>query len=119
MVEKLKNIKIKYNPILFDLTVGVIVSLLFSAFLYLENFGFTIKILNTIFGILSLALLLYIPKRAVLIAGFFIGLLWFYWIGYSFKYNGVGYLSPIITLIFAFPEYVHVICELALSTSLT
>ena len=37
------------------------------------------------------------PKRAVLIAGFLIGLLWFYWIGYSFKYQGVGYMTPIVT----------------------
>lgn len=41
------------------------------------------------------------PKRAVLIAGFLIGLLWFYWIGYSFKYQGVGYMTPVITLGFA------------------
>lgn len=101
MVEKLKNIKSIYNPMLFDLAIGVITSLLFSAFIYFEHFGFSIKILNTMFGLLSLALFLYIPKRAVLVAGFFIGLLWFYWIGYSFKYNGVGYLTPFIAMTFA------------------
>jgi apolipoprotein N-acyltransferase len=41
------------------------------------------------------------PKKTVLATGFFIGLFWFYWIGYSFKYNGVGYLEPFITLAFA------------------
>ncbi|MBW6488076.1 apolipoprotein N-acyltransferase [Sulfurimonas sp.] len=101
MVEKIQNIRNSYNHLLFDLTLGVVTSLLFSAFLYLEHFGITIKALNTIFGILSLALLLYMPKRAVLTAGFFIGILWFYWIGYSFKYNGVGYMEPFITLAFA------------------
>lgn len=80
---------------------GIVTALLFSAFIYLEHYGHTIKILNTIFGISALAMFLYMPKRAVLIAGFFIGLFWFYWIGYSFKYNGVGYLTPFITLGFA------------------
>ncbi len=102
MIEKIQNIRNSYNHLLFDLAVGVITSLLFSAFLYLEHFGVTIKLLNTIFGLLSLALLLYIPKRAVLTAGFFIGLLWFYWIGYSFKYNDINNMETLITVAFMF-----------------
>lgn len=101
MVEKIQNIRNSYNPLFFDLVLGIVTSLLFSAFLYLEHFGITAKALNTLFGVLALALLLYIPKRAVLTAGFFIGLLWFYWIGYSFKYNDVGYLEPFVTFAFA------------------
>jgi len=100
MINKITNIK-KTKPYLFEIIVGIITALLFSAFIYLEHNGFTIKILNTLFGILSLALFLYIPKRAVLVAGFLIGLLWFYWIGYSFEYNGVGWMTPIITFGFA------------------
>ena len=38
----------------------------------------------------------------MLLAGFLIGLLWFYWIGYSFEYQGVGYMTPIITVGFGF-----------------
>lgn len=102
MIEKIQNIRNSYNHLLFDLTLGVITSLFFSAFLYLEHFGITIKLLNTIFGLLSLTLLLYIPKRAVLTAGFFIGLLWFYWIGYSFKYNGINNMETLITVAFMF-----------------
>ena len=97
MIKKFKISK----PLLFDLSLGLITALLFSAFIYLENFGITIKLLNTIFGLASLGLFLYIPKRAILTAGFLIGLLWFYWIGYSFEYNGVGYMTPIITFAFA------------------
>jgi len=81
-----------------EILLGVITAILFSSFIYLEYFGFTIKILNTVFGLLSLALFIHMPKRAVLVAGFLIGLLWFYWIGYSFKYQGVGYMTPIITV---------------------
>lgn len=80
---------------------GILTALLFSAFIYFEEYAITNKFLNTIFGIGALALFLYIPKRSILIAGFLIGLLWFYWIGYSFEYQGVGYMAPIITLSFA------------------
>ena len=97
----LLNLINKKNPLKIDLIIGTITALFFSAFIYLEYFGFTIQILNTLFGLLSLYLLLHISKRAVLVSGFFIGLLWFYWIGYSFEYQGVGYMTPIITFSFA------------------
>ncbi len=89
------------RPLVYDIVTGILTAFFFSAFLYFEHFGITVKILNTVCALLALGLLLYIPKRAVLISGFFIGLLWFYWIGYSFKYNGVGYMEPLITLGFA------------------
>ncbi len=101
MIRKIQNIKKNTKPLYFDLACGILAALLFSAFIYLEHFGISVKFLNTIFGISALALFLYIPKRAVLVAGFLIGLLWFYWIGYSFKYNGVGYLTPFVTFGFA------------------
>ncbi len=89
------------NNILYkDLSIGLATALFFSAFIYLEDFGITIKFLNTFFALSAITLFLYIPKRAILIAGFFIGLFWFYWIGYSFKYNGVGYIAPFITFAF-------------------
>ena len=100
MLKKIKKLQESIDPLKLDIISGVITAIFFSTFIYLEHIGITIKLLNTLFGLISLALFLYIPKRAVLAAGFFIGLLWFYWIGYSFEYNGVGYLTPIITLIF-------------------
>lgn len=100
MLKKIESLR-KNQELRFDILLGLLSALAFSAFIYFEHWGITLKLLNTIFGIVALGLLLYIPKRAVLVAGFIIGLLWFYWIGYSFKYNGVGYLTPIITLSFA------------------
>lgn len=100
MLNKIKKFKESKTSLKLDITLGIITALFFSAFIYLEHFGITIKLLNTIFGISAIAFLLYIPKRAILVAGFFIGILWFYWIGYSFEYNGVGYLTPIITFAF-------------------
>ena len=97
MINFLKNISNNYKSIY----LGLLTALLFSAFIYFEHYAITNKLINTIFGLSAIALFLYIPKKAVLVAGFFIGLLWFYWIGYSFKYTGVGYLTPFVTLGFA------------------
>ena len=89
---------LKNNPTIYAFLYGILTAILFSAFIYLAYFDITIKFLNTIFALSSLALLLYAPKKAILVAGFFIGLFWFYWIGYSFKYNGVGYMTSIVTV---------------------
>ncbi|WP_457743228.1 apolipoprotein N-acyltransferase [Sulfurimonas sp.] len=77
--------------------LAILTAILFSSFIYFEYFGITNDFVNTIFGLCAIALLLYIPKQSILISGFLIGLLWFYWIGYSFKYQGVGYMTPFIT----------------------
>ena len=101
----LKNIQTSFNtlhPLSKDLLLGLLSALLLSAFIYFETYGLTSKILNTLFGLAAVALLLFISKRSVLIAGFFVGLLWFYWVGYSFKYTGLGYLTPLISLSFGF-----------------
>ena len=90
------------NAITKNLLLGLATALFFSAFIYFEEYDLTNKTLNTLFALIALALFLYIPKRAVLVAGFFIGLFWFYWIGYSFEYQGVGYMTPLITLSFGF-----------------
>jgi apolipoprotein N-acyltransferase len=96
----IKNIQTRIellHPLVKDFLLGILTALLFSAFLYFEEYSLTSKALNTLFALSAFALLLYIPRRSVLVAGFFIGLFWFYWIGYSFEYTGVGYLTPIVT----------------------
>jgi len=80
-----------------EILLGVLTALCFSAFIYLAEYHIVNKLLNTLLAVSALTLLLYIPKKSVLVAGFLIGLLWFYWIGYSFKYQGVGYMTPIVT----------------------
>ena len=88
------------NTTMKTIFLGLLTAIFFSAFIYFEYFGLTNKLLNTLFGIAAFALLLYIPKQSVLVAGFSIGLLWFYWIGYSFEYQGLGFMTPLITLAF-------------------
>ena len=83
---------------LHQLLLGAFTALLFSAFIYLADIGVEIKALNTITALIAFWLLLHIPKKALLAAGFFIGILWFYWISYSFKYTGNGAIAPLIVL---------------------
>jgi len=82
--------------------LGILTAVFFSAFIYFEEYNLTNYLINTIFGLLALGMFLYIPKKSILIAGFLIGLFWFYWIGYSFEYQGVGYMTPVITVAFCF-----------------
>jgi apolipoprotein N-acyltransferase len=88
----------KNNKLLYDLISGFFTALLFSSFIYLKDFGLTNFFLNTLTTLSALYLLLHINKRSVIFAGFFIGIFWFYWISYSFKYNGVGYIAPLVVL---------------------
>ncbi|WP_428737947.1 apolipoprotein N-acyltransferase [Sulfurimonas sp.] len=81
-----------------DILFGLASAILFSAFIYLSAIGLENKLLNTAVGLIAIASILYIPKRSVLVAGFSIGVLWFYWIGFSFEYQGVGFMIPIVTL---------------------
>ncbi len=83
---------------LHQLLLGVVTALFFSAFIYLSDAGVEIKLLNTLTALAAFWLLLHIPKKALLFAGFFIGILWFYWISYSFKYTGNGAIAPLIVL---------------------
>ncbi len=85
------------NRLLQNISLAILTAVLFSAFIYFEEYQLTNKLINTLFGLSAIALLLYIPKQSILITGFLIGLFWFYWIGYSFEYQGVGYMTPIIT----------------------
>jgi apolipoprotein N-acyltransferase len=90
------------NTKLQTLFLSITTAFFFSAFIYFVEYELTSPLLNTLFAVVAFGLLLTIPKKAILGAGFFIGLFWFYWIGYSFKYQGVGYMTPIITVGFGF-----------------
>lgn len=94
--------KTAMTPLALDLLKALASALLFSAFLYLAHWDITLAWLDSVLGILAIIAMLTQNRRVILLAGFFIGLLWFYWIGYSFKYTGVGWMTPIITVGFGF-----------------
>ncbi len=81
---------------------GLITALFFSGFIYLAYFNIEYKILNTILGLVSLYLVLTIERKSLFFSGFFVGVLWFYWVGNSFEYYGLGYLSFLIVILFGF-----------------
>lgn len=90
------------HPIINDFTLAITIALSFSSFIYFEYFDLTCKAINTFTALASFYLLLHVRPRVILISGFFIGLLWFYWIGYSFEYYNVSYMIPIVTIGFGF-----------------
>ena len=91
---------INYRALSIDLAKGLGIALLFSFFIYAEHYDLTSTLLNSITALFAFYFLLKAPTRVLMSAGGFIGLLWFYWIGYSFEYYHMGWMAPIITLIF-------------------
>lgn len=76
---------------------GFITALFLCSFIYLEHYAIFSKLLNTLLALFSFYMLLTINKKSFVIAGFFTGIFWFYWIGNSFQYYDLAYLKyPII-----------------------
>ncbi len=92
--------KIDFRAVFFDLALGLATALLFSYFIYAEQFGLTNSLLNSVAGLAAFYLLLKSRTRVLMSAGGFIGLLWFYWIGFSFTYYHVGWMAPFVTVFF-------------------
>lgn len=87
---------------LLELQTALILALCFSAFIYLFHFGFEFYLLNTLLGLYAFYLLIISNRKTLFFAGFIIGLLWFYWIGFSFRYYGLSWAVPFVALGFAF-----------------
>ncbi len=87
------------------LLYGALAALMLAAFIYIDYFGFTPTIpIRTIDSLLTLGafwLLLTLPRSALFWAGFFTGLLWFYWIAFSFRYYDVAWFIPFMLLFVA------------------
>ncbi len=84
----------------YKITKGFMVAFLLSSFIYLEYFGLESRFINTIFILIAYYLLVTIDKKSLFFAGFFTGLLWFWWIGYSLIYYDLAYLIPFVVLFF-------------------
>jgi apolipoprotein N-acyltransferase len=85
---------------------SAILSICLSLFIYLEYFlniqanqyDIIIRLFNTTFVLFGYYLLFKLSKKELFLSGFFIGILWFWWIGYSFIYYELSYLIPIIII---------------------
>ena len=90
--------KYRSTPLIELVVTPLLIALFFSAFIYWEHFALTSKALNTFSGLIALYALLHAPKRTVVLSGFWIGLLWCYWIGFSFQYYGLGWATWLVAL---------------------
>ncbi|HHS93241.1 MAG TPA: apolipoprotein N-acyltransferase [Campylobacterales bacterium] len=78
-----------------NITTGFFIAVLSSLFLYLDWFGFVNYFINTLFGLLSLYLLLKSDKRVWFWFGVFVSAFWFWWVSISFKNYGFAWAIPI------------------------
>jgi len=79
---------------------GFIVSILFSSFIYFEYFDISNKFVNTVLVLISYILFVILDKKSIFFTGFFIGILWFWWVSYSLVYYELIYLIPLVLLSF-------------------
>lgn len=79
---------------------GLSTAIFLSAFIYLKYFDIEYRIINTLFALAGFYLLLTIPRKSLFYAGFFTGILWFYWIAISLQYYDLIYLAPLVLLAF-------------------
>ncbi len=99
-----KNLKSYFSPK--EILLGVLAALFLSLFIYLDYFGFKdpilVKTVTSISSIIGFLILLSANRRVLFWSGFFIGVLWFYWIGFSFRYYDAASATPFITLLVGF-----------------
>lgn len=81
-----------------EIKTALLIALSFSSFIYLYHFGLDFFLLNTLLGLYAFYLLIESNKKTLLFAGFFIGLLWFYWIGFSFRYYNMAWAVPLVSI---------------------
>lgn len=77
---------------------SILLPLFSSAFIYFEYFQIELKALDTILGLLFLYTLFTLSKKELFAGGFITGVLWFWWLGYSFVYYDLSYLIPLVII---------------------
>ncbi|MDR1614692.1 MAG: apolipoprotein N-acyltransferase [Campylobacteraceae bacterium] len=76
-----------------------VTALLLSSFIYLTYFNITNYLLHSVLACAGLWLLFKSDRIGYFFTGFFIGILWFYWISLSFRYYGdLAWLIPIVII---------------------
>lgn len=83
-----------------DTLNAILIATLFSLPIYLNHYQLNFEILNTVIVICSLYFIIRAEKRVLFRVGFFSGILWFYWVSFSFIYYQSEYLIPFVILFF-------------------
>jgi len=79
----------------YSITAGLFIAMLGSAYLYLAWLGLSSRIVETISAILFFWFLLQSDQKIWFWSGFFIALLWFWWIMVSFKHYQMLWAIPL------------------------
>jgi apolipoprotein N-acyltransferase len=87
--------KIRHYFTTLEITRGLGIALLGSAFIYLNHWGFSHPLTHTIFALSSLFLLLQSHKVVWFWYGIFIGIFWFWWIALSLQHYGYAWGFPV------------------------
>ncbi len=98
------SLKISEHFTINKITRGFFIALLSAGAIYLDWLGMVNYTINTILGLLTLYLLLESDKKVWFWSGFFIGILWFWWMSMSFFNYGFAWAIPIGIL---FPAVVY------------
>lgn len=85
----------------FQALFGILGAIFFSLFIYLEYFKINSALIPTISILLSFFIYFNLTRFGGFIFGFFIGIFWFYWTGFSFRYYNFSYFIPIASLLIA------------------
>lgn len=91
-----KNLDIYFTRIY--IIKAFVIALCLCAFIYLAYFNLTFLTLNSLLAMVGFYLLLGENRVVWFWSGFFTGLLWFYWISFSFVYYDLAFLIPFIIL---------------------
>jgi len=81
-----------------NIIVGFFIAFLSSASIYMESMGFTSPFLNTSLALFALYLWLIADKTSWVWSGFFIGILWFWWMGVSFIHYQMEWAIPLVII---------------------
>ena len=77
-----------------DFFQGLATAVIFSLIIYLEALGFRSLLLNSAIALFAFYRLFTATQGSLLIAGFFIGVLWYYWVPFSFRFYDITWLIP-------------------------
>lgn len=92
--------KIKHYFSTLELTRGLTIAFLGSLFIYLNYWGFSYPLFNTLLGLGFFTLLLKSSSKIWFISGAFLGLFWFWWIAMSLIHYQMLWAIPLyITLV--------------------
>lgn len=80
------------------ISLGFLSALSASAFIYLYHFHLHFPYLQALLGMAALYAWLRIPAIAMFWSGFFTAILWFWWIGLSFRYYDLAWMIPFVIL---------------------